>query len=57
LDNEGSLVDKGNMFTPNNEYLRRIVPEEVHKMPYTRNPSYQKEIASNMKQYFWAGMK
>jgi hypothetical protein len=45
------------MYIPNSSNLRRIIMDEIHKMPYSGHPSYQKMIATTRKQYFWPGMK
>jgi hypothetical protein len=31
--------------------------DEIHKMPYSRHPNYQKAIATTRNQYFWLELK
>ena len=31
--------------------------DEIHKVPYSGHPGYQKTIATARKQYFWPSMK
>ena len=37
--------------------LRRIVMDEIHKMPYFCNLRYLKTISRARKKYFWLAMK
>ena len=37
--------------------LRKIVMDEIHKMPYSAHLGYQKTIAIAKKKYFWPRMK
>jgi hypothetical protein len=37
--------------------LRRIIIDEIHRIPFYIHPSYQKQIATTKKQIFWLGMK
>jgi hypothetical protein len=57
LDDDGIPIYKNKMCIPNSLDLKRIIKDEIHKMPYSGHPSYQKTIATMRKQYFWHGMK
>ena len=57
LEGEELLTYKNRVYIPNVANLRRIVMDEIHQVPYSSHPGYQKTIATSRKQYFWSGMK
>ena len=57
MEEDVILIYKYIICIPNVECLRRIVMDELHKMPYSYYPRYHKTIATTKKQYFWPWMK
>ena len=37
--------------------LKRFILDELHKIPYTGHPGYQKMIMATRKQFYWLGLK
>jgi hypothetical protein len=57
LLNDGLLTYKGRLYIPNCDDLKRFIMDEVHKIPYTSNPSYQKMITATRKLFYWPRTK
>jgi hypothetical protein len=45
------------MYVPNSTYLRHLVMDEFHRIPYVGHPSYQKMVTTIRKLYYWPIMK
>ena len=45
------------MYVPNISEVKLLIWNEIHKIPYSRHPGYQKMITMLRKQYFWTKMK
>jgi len=56
LLNHGLLTYKGRLYIPNCDDLKKFKMDEVHKIPYTGYPSYQK-IKTTRKIFYWPGLK
>ena len=50
------VVYKGRFCILNCAYLKKVVMNEIHQMPYFGHPGYEKKITIR-KQYFGHGMK
>ena len=48
---------RGRVYIPNSGYLRKLVLQEMHNVPYAGHPGYQKTLTVVRKEYFWPGMK
>jgi hypothetical protein len=55
--NDGLLTYKGRLYIPNCDDLKRFIMDELHKIPYTGHPGYQKMITTTRKLFYWAEMK
>jgi hypothetical protein len=53
LLNDGLLTYKGRLCVANCDDLKRFMMDELHKIPYTCHPGYQKIIRSIMKLFYW----
>ena len=52
LEGDGLLVYKNKIYFPNVAYLRRIVMDEIHKIPYSGHPGYHKIVGTASKKHF-----
>jgi hypothetical protein len=57
LFNDGLLTYKGRFYVPNSDKLRRFILDELHKIPYTGYPGYQKMITTTKKLFYLSRMK
>jgi hypothetical protein len=57
LLNDGLLTYKGRLYIPNCDDLKRSMMDELHKIPYTGHPGYQKMITTTRKLFYWPGLK
>ena len=48
---------KNRLYVPNMPEIKLLILNEVHKIPYSRHPHYQKMITMARKYYFWPNMK
>ena len=56
--NEKSLIlFKNRLDVPNVPKVKLLILNELHKIPYSRHPGYQKMITMLRKEYFWPNMK
>ena len=55
LEGDGIPIYKTRIYIPNVADLRRIVMDEIHKMPYFSHPGYHKTVVTSRKQYFLDG--
>jgi hypothetical protein len=53
----GILLHKNRIFIPNVHDLKRIILHDMHNVPYTGHPGYQKTVTAVKSQYFWPSMK
>jgi hypothetical protein len=53
----GLLTYRDRMYIPNHDDLKRFIMDELHKIPYTGHPGYQKMITATRKQFYWPGLK
>jgi hypothetical protein len=51
--NDGLLTYKGRWYIPNCDNLKRFMMDELHKIPYTSYPGYQKMITTTRKLFYW----
>jgi hypothetical protein len=54
---EGMLTYINRLYIPSCDELRRFIMDELHKIPYTGHPGYQKMIIATRKQFYWPGLK
>ena len=45
------------MYVPNIPKVKLLIQDEIHKIPYSGHPGYQKTITMLRKEYFWPNMK
>jgi hypothetical protein len=57
LVNDEILMYKGRIYVPNSQELKNLILGEMHIVPYSRHPGYQKTIVAVKSQYYWTGMK
>jgi len=57
LKEDGILRYKGKVYVLNSIKMKNVVLREMHNVPYSRYPVYQKTIVFVRSQYFWRGMK
>ena len=57
LNEKGLLLYKDRLYVPNVPRIKLLILNEIHKTPYSRNPSYQKTITMLRNDYFWPNMK
>jgi hypothetical protein len=57
LLNDGLLTYKGRLYIPKCDELKRSMMDELHKIPYTGHPGYQKMITSPRKLFYCPGLK
>jgi len=57
LEEDGVLVFQGQFYISNNAKIKKLVLDEIHQMPYSSHPGYQKTITTTRKQYYWPMMK
>jgi hypothetical protein len=55
--NDGMITYKGRLYIPNCDDLKRFIMDELHKIPYTGHPGYQKIITTTRKLFYWPVMK
>jgi hypothetical protein len=55
--NDGMLTNKGRLYIPNCEDLKRFIMDELHKIPYSGHLGYQKMIKATRKLFYWPGQK
>jgi hypothetical protein len=53
LLNDGLLTYKGWLYIPNSNDSKRFIMDELHKIPYTGHPGYQKMITATKKLFYW----
>ena len=51
------MLDRNRLYVPNMPEIKLLILNEVHKIPYSWNPRYQKMIKMLRKDYFWPNMK
>ena len=57
LNEKRLLLYKDRLWIPNVPKIKLLILNEVHKIPYSGNPGYQKTITMLRKYYFWPNMK
>jgi hypothetical protein len=57
LETDGILLYKNIIYVPNVHDLKFMIFIEMHNVPYTGHPGYQKTVAAVKSHYFWPGMK
>jgi hypothetical protein len=57
LLNDVILTYRGSLYIQNCDDLKRFIMDELHKIPYTGHPSYQKMITATKKIFYWLIMK
>jgi hypothetical protein len=53
----GLLTYRDRLYIPKDDNLKRLIMDELHKIPYTGHLGYQKMIAATRKQFYWPGLK
>jgi hypothetical protein len=53
----GLLTYKNRLYIPDCDELKRFIMDELHKIPYTSRPGYQRMIKTTRKQFYWLGLK
>jgi hypothetical protein len=53
----GLLTYKRRLYIPDCDKLKRSIMDDLHKIPYTGHPGYQKMITATGKQFYWPVMK
>jgi hypothetical protein len=53
----GLLTYKNRLYILECDDLKRFKMDELHKIPYTGHPGYQKMITTTRKQFYWPGLK
>ena len=53
----GLLTYRNRLYIPYCDDLKRFIMDELHKIPYTGHPGYQKMITTTRKQFYWHGLK
>ena len=49
-------MHKNRFYVPNFVELRKLVMDEMHKVPYAGHPRYQRTIVAMRSQYIWPWM-
>ena len=57
MNGRGLLLHKGRLHIPNSADIKLIIIDELHKIPYSGHPGYQKMITMTRKSFFWPNMK
>jgi hypothetical protein len=57
LKEDGILMYKRKVYVTNVQELKNLLSSEMHKVPYARNPSYQKTLVVVKNKFYWHGMK
>ena len=57
ISSEDLLVYKNQLYIPNSEEVKRLILNELHKIPYSGHLGYQKMITKLRKSYYWPNMK
>jgi hypothetical protein len=56
--NDGLLITyKGRLYIPNCDELKRLIMDELQKIPYTGHPGYYKMITTTRKLFDWPELK
>jgi hypothetical protein len=55
--NDGLITYKGRLYTLNCDDLKRFIMDELHKIPYTGHPGYQKIITNTRRLFYWPRLK
>jgi hypothetical protein len=53
----GPLTYKNRFYIPARDDLKMFIMDELHKIPYSGHPGYQKMITATRKQFYWPGLK
>jgi hypothetical protein len=53
----GLLTYKNRLYIRYCDDLKRLIMDELHKIPYTGHPGYQKMITAIGKQFYWPRLK
>ena len=56
LNEKGLILYKNRLYVPNVPKVKFLILNEIHKIPYSRHPGYQKTITMLRKDYFWSNM-
>jgi hypothetical protein len=54
---DGLLTYKGRLYISNCDELKGFIMDELHKIPYTHHPGYQKMITATKKLFYWPRLK
>jgi hypothetical protein len=54
---EGLLTYQNRLYIPSCDELKRFIMDELHKIPYTGHPGYQKMVTTTRKQFYWPELK
>jgi hypothetical protein len=54
---KGLLTYKNRLYIPNCDDFKRFIMDELHKIPYTSHPGYQKMITTTRKKFYCPGLK
>ena len=46
LEEDDLIFYKGILYIPNSEYLKKVIMDEIHQIPYSGHPRYQKTITT-----------
>ena len=57
LNEKGLMLYKNRLYVPNIPEIKLLILIEVHKIPSSGHPGYQKNITMLRKEYFWPNMK
>ena len=57
LNVEKLVLFMNRTYIPNSVDLKKLILNEVHKKPYSGDPSYQKTITALKKEHYWPSMK
>ena len=52
LNRRGLLLHKGILYVPNLEDIKLFIMDEIHKIPYSLHPRYQKMITMTQMDFF-----
>ena len=57
MSKKGLLLHKRRLYMPNSKDIKLIIMDELHKIPYSAHPRYEKMITMTRKYLFWPNMK
>ena len=57
LNQQGLLMYKNRTYIPNIREIKLTTMNELHKIPYSGHPGFQKMITMIRKDFFWPNMK